>query len=75
MQIISYCLSKSGDVIDETYCSLYHCAEELCEQYGLTREETEKAIRTAIEKGTEFPSGSGFTYDYLLEYSSQRELF
>lgn len=63
------------DVIEEEYCSVYHCANEICDQYGITRVEAEIGIRKAIEKGTDFPVGSGFYYDYLLEYSEQKELF
>lgn len=73
-KVISY-IQVGNDIIDETYCSVYHCAEELCEQYGLTLTETEEGLRRAIEHGSGFPEGSGFTYDYLLEYSEQKELF
>lgn len=75
MKVISFIASMSGDIIDEIYPSVYHCAEGICEQYGLTLTETEEGLRRAIEHGSEFPVGSGFTYDYLLEYSEQKELF
>ena len=73
-KIVSY-IQVGNDIIDETYPSVYHCAEGICEQYGLTLQETEMGLRKAIEHGSEFPAGSGFTYDYLLEYSEQKELF
>jgi hypothetical protein len=76
-KIVCYCQSKTGYVIDEEYCSVYHCAAMIAEEFKIDFDDAYIGVITAISEGTVYPEGSGFTFDYILqpEDIGQQELF